>query len=40
MVMEEELYKSALESKQKYQREELTDFDEFMDEIEKGYLEG
>lgn len=38
--MEEELYEMALESKQKYQKEELTDFDVFMDEIEKDYLEG
>ena len=34
-----ELYKAALESISRYQGEELTDFDAFMDEIEKEYRE-
>lgn len=34
-----ELYKAAVESMKRYKEneEELTDFDEFMDEIEKEY---
>lgn len=37
--MEEYLYNMAVESKRKYkeQEEELTDFDSFMDEVEKEY---
>lgn len=35
----EELYQAALDSIKRYQEEELTDFDEFMDEIEKEYLQ-
>jgi len=33
----EELYKMAVESVKRYQEEELTDFDAFMDEMEKEY---
>ena len=38
----EELYKAALESAKRYkeQGEELTDFDAFMDDIEREYREG
>ena len=32
-----ELYESAIEAKKRYKEEELIDFDEFMDEIEKEY---
>lgn len=37
----EELYQAAIESMKRYkeQGEELTDFDAFMDEIEKEYSE-
>jgi hypothetical protein len=37
--MEEELYNSAVDSIKRYKEteEELTDFDNFMDEIEKEY---
>jgi hypothetical protein len=35
--MEEYIYNAAVESIHKYKEEELTDFDDFMDEIEKEY---
>lgn len=34
------LYQAALDSIKRYKEEELTDFDEFMDEIEKEYCSG